>query len=292
MRIQACSNRAAALGMIALACISGGCQKEDTSQAVAKPSLIERSPELDERKLAREQVPFPVVAGPDSPGAGGKPGSVSLSERVWGRADDDPTNDDVVAPPEPVPNCHARLEAAGIKFRLAHLPLTQAMRGIATCGCHDAVTVTQAPLGMNLQPKAVLSCQMALALAGLEQAIHEMAERYLGEKVRTLHQGGTYSCRKMARFDLVSEHSYGNAIDVFAFTLESGKKVSVLSDYGALDAPKESHSPRAQFLRAVASAAYDRDLTSVSLTPYWDALHRDHFHFDMARYRVDGSRPR
>jgi hypothetical protein len=29
---------------------------------------------------------------------------------------------------------------------------------------------------------------------------------------------------------------------------------------------------------------------SVVLTPYWDALHRDHFHLDLARYRVDGTR--
>jgi hypothetical protein len=27
------------------------------------------------------------------------------------------------------------------------------------------------------------------------------------------------------------------------------------------------------------------------ITPFFDALHRDHFHLDQARYRIDGSRP-
>jgi hypothetical protein len=50
--------------------------------------------------------------------------------------------------------------------------------------------------------------------------------------------------------------------------------------------------------RATASAAraakthraFDERLFSVVLTPYWDKLHSDHFHFDLARYHVDGTR--
>jgi hypothetical protein len=92
----------------------------------------------------------------------------------------------------------------------------------------------------------------------------------------------------MARFDLVSEHSYGNAMDVYSFTLENGRSVSVLKDYGALD--RLPSTAEARFLRSLASAAYDRNVFSVALSPYWDALHKNHLHFDMARYRVDGTR--
>jgi hypothetical protein len=131
---------------------------------------------------------------------------------------------------------------------------------------------------------------MALGLAALEPEIQALATEHFQRRVRSLHQGGTYSCRKMARFDLVSEHSYGNAIDVYAFTLEDGQKVSVLSHYGKLNEPPMT--PEARFLRELGSRAFDDGFFSVALSPYWDALHKDHFHFDMARYRVDGTRAR
>jgi hypothetical protein len=44
------------------------------------------------------------------------------------------------------------------------------------------------------------------------------------------------------------------------------------------------------FLRSLARRLYDEDVFSVVLTPFFDALHRDHFHLDLARYRLDGTR--
>lgn len=279
------------LTMAWLGSIWGGCQKEETSPAPSEPKVVEGGANRAEARRASEgSVRLRIAVGNSKNGAESEP--VVPPARVWGWADRDPGNDNVVAPPEAVPDCHAKLEAAGVKFLPAALPLKQIVGEIPTCGCHDAVTVTHAPLGMKIAPPAVVSCQMALALVRLEGAIQELAQKHLTQGVRTLHHGGTYSCRKMVRFDLVSEHSYGNAIDVFAFTLESGEKVSVLSDFGALMEAPTPLSPRAKFLRELSSAAYDREIMSVSLSPYWDALHRDHFHFDMARYRVDGSRPR
>lgn len=285
------SHRALVMGIISLGISTVSCQKEDGAGALREPAgpVGARISNSGEPALPEHVQPR---SDPQKPPKVEVPMMGETKERVFGRADLDPTNDDFVAPPDAVPECHARLDAAGVKYQKAELPLKQVVREIATCGCHDAVTVTETPQGMKLVPPAVVSCQMALALTGLESLIQELAEEHLGERVRTLHQGGTYSCRKMARFDLVSEHSYGNAIDVFAFTLKSGKKVSVMSDFGALNAEVDGLSSKAKFLRSLSSAAYDRDITSVSLSPYWDALHRDHFHFDMARYRVDGSRPR
>jgi hypothetical protein len=53
---------------------------------------------------------------------------------------------------------------------------------------------------------------------------------------------------------------------------------------------QEPSDARAIFLRAAARRAYDDGVFSVVLTPYFDPLHRDHFHVDLARYRVDGTR--
>ena len=41
----------------------------------------------------------------------------------------------------------------------------------------------------------------------------------------------------------------------------------------------------------MANRLYDEGAFSVVITPFFDSLHRDHFHLDQARYRVDGSRP-
>jgi hypothetical protein len=204
-------------------------------------------------------------------------------------ADLDPDNDLVVAPPDAIPSCQDELTRAGVTFLPSELPLKQNQAGGFACGAHDAIVYQKGPTGLSISPPALMTCRMALALVRLEMLLQEVAQRELGTSIKRAHQVGTYSCRKMVRFDFVSEHSYGNAIDIGSFTLADGRKVSVKSHFGKLDA--EPPDAKARFLREVGSAAFDRDIVSVSLGPYWDTLHRDHFHFDMARYRVDGSRP-
>jgi hypothetical protein len=103
-----------------------------------------------------------------------------------------------------------------------------------------------------------------------------------------IEQGGTYNCRKMARFDLVSEHAYANAIDIRSVTLENGRQLSVRGSFGPLD--REPTQPAARFWRSVTRRLYDEGAFSVVITPFFDNLHRDHIHLDQARYRVDGSR--
>ena len=93
----------------------------------------------------------------------------------------------------------------------------------------------------------------------------------------------------MARFSLVSEHSYANAIDIKGVTLENGRKLTVLHSFGKVDV--EPQVPEARFWRAVTRRLYDEGAFSVVITPFFDGLHRDHIHLDQARYRVDGSRP-
>lgn len=203
-------------------------------------------------------------------------------------ADLDPHNDYVVAPPEPIEDCEGKLRAAGVVFAKAELPVKEGNAKRPTCGVEQAVVYKRGPAGVSYNGPPVVSCGMALGMARLEQVLNEEAERHLGSKVARIEQGGTYNCRRMARFDLVSEHSYANAIDVRSITLKNGRKLTVLGHFGKVDAaPKR---PESRFLRAVANRAYDEGLFSVVITPFFDALHRDHLHFDQARYRIDGSR--
>lgn len=204
-------------------------------------------------------------------------------------ADLDPANDFVVAPPDPIEDCEGKLREAGVVFTKAALPVREGNANRPTCGVEQAVVYKRGPAGVSYSGPPIVSCGMALGMARLERVLNEEAERYLGSKVARIEQGGTYNCRRMSRFDLVSEHSYANAIDVRSITLKSGRKLTVLSHFGKVDA--EPKRPEHHFLRTVARRAYDEGLFSVVITPFFDALHRDHLHFDQARYRIDGSRP-
>jgi hypothetical protein len=68
-----------------------------------------------------------------------------------------------------------------------------------------------------------------------------------------------------------SQHATANAIDVAAFTLEDGRKISVRRNW-------HGNSPESRFLRSVHDGAcrYFR----VTLGPAYNAAHADHFHLD------------
>lgn len=175
-----------------------------------------------------------------------------------------------------------------MRYRGAELPLSQRRGATFTCGAEQVVVYLGGPANIRYNAAPTLTCRMALALARFEQIAIEEAKAALGTGIARFSQIGTYSCRKMARFDWVSEHSYANAIDLAAVTLENGRRLTVEKHFGKTsEAPP---GPEARFLRTLANRAYDEALFSVVLTPYWDHLHRDHFHLDLARYRVDGSR--
>ncbi len=231
--------------------------------------------------------PAPVPVSPSIPPA---PAAPETPASPPGTADLDPDNDSVVAPPEPIADCDARLTAAGVRFRAATLPLRQPRRGTYTCGTEQAVVYERGPTELRFNAPPIVTCGMALALARFEQLLQADAERLLGARVARVRQGGTYSCRKMTRFrEMVSEHSYANAIDIYSVTLSNGREISIKADFGRLD--REPERAESKFIRELAHDAFDQGVFSVVLTPFFDHLHHDHLHLDLARYRVDGSRP-
>jgi len=203
-------------------------------------------------------------------------------------ADLNPGNDYVVAPPEPIADCEAKLRALGVVFAATELPVKAGNAKRPTCGAPQAVVYQRGPEKIRYNSAPVVSCGMALGLARFERVLNEEAKRYLGQEVARVEQGGTYNCRKMARFNLVSEHAYANAIDIRSVTLKNGRNLSVLKTFGKLEG--EPKRPEARFWRSVANRLYDEGAFSVVITPFFDGLHKDHIHLDQARYRVDGSR--
>jgi hypothetical protein len=78
----------------------------------------------------------------------------------------------------------------------------------------------------------------------------------------------------------ISEHAFGNALDVAAFTLADGRKIVVKSGWHG--APEEQG-----FLRDVQGGACE--LFNTVLAPGSNVYHYDHIHVDLMRRR-DGHR--
>lgn len=121
---------------------------------------------------------------------------------------------------------------------------------------------------------ATLNCGMVGPLNDwMEGIVQPSARSAYGEGVVALDVAGSYSCRARngQRGARMSEHGFGNAFDVSAFVLESGRKVTV--KYGWYGTSRDR-----RFLRAVHGESCGE--FSTVLGPK-DSHHRDHFHFDL-----------
>ena len=202
--------------------------------------------------------------------------------------DDDESDDFVVGPPDELADCEGRLTDAGIEYAESRIPVHETKGGLV-CGAPQVVRYKQGPQTIRWSKSSPkLTCGMALTLARFETIVAEEAQEHFGKKVVRIEHMGTYNCREMAAYPgWVSEHSYGNAIDIKRFVLSGGREITVLGHYG--DPEAGGHDDDSRFLQAVAARAFDEDVFSVVLTPAFDRAHRNHFHLDLARYRVDGT---
>jgi hypothetical protein len=130
---------------------------------------------------------------------------------------------------------------------------------------------------VEIKPAATLACPIVSALdQWIAGSMQPAAMRWFGEPVAEIKQISAYSCRGMngqpgAR---ISEHAFGNALDISAFTLASGRKIVVRTAWNG--APEEQG-----FLRDIQSAACDQFNTV--LAPGSNRFHYDHIHVDLMR---------
>jgi hypothetical protein len=166
------------------------------------------------------------------------------------------------------PRCRALLAQAGSPSRPAPDRLVS-----SDCGYRDGTLVRgslqPAPAGL------VTSCPVAAALLVWERQVQREAQRLLGSEVQRLLHAGSFSCRRLYGRDAGdwSEHATGDAVDVLGFELADGRTISVLRDWnepGAVGA----------FLRSIRDAACQSFTTTLS--PDYNAAHRDHLHLDTA----------
>ncbi|MBX6328238.1 MAG: extensin family protein [Pseudolabrys sp.] len=134
----------------------------------------------------------------------------------------------------------------------------------------------------ELTPPATLACPIVSALdRWVSEGVQPAALRWFGSPVVEIRQIGSYSCRGMVGGSGISEHAYGNALDIAAFTLADGRRITVKDGWHG--------SPEEQgFLHDVQLAACE-SFTTV-LAPGYNIYHYNHIHVDLMR-RADGRHP-
>lgn len=181
--------------------------------------------------------------------------------------------------------CRAALAQA----RMTLVPLDDRVTG-KNCGFENAVRIERTSVSIG-KPFS-LTCRAALSLAMWERhVLQQAAELNLGARVRRIEHFGSYACRNLygEQGRRRSQHATADALDVAAFVLEDGRRISVVADWKpALDpdvaAAADGASPQARFLRALHDGACD--YFDVVLGPDYNRAHADHFHFDRGAARV------
>lgn len=139
------------------------------------------------------------------------------------------------------------------------------------------VTAAAPAQPVAVAPGATLACPMVSALDRfVADTVQPAAARWFGHRVVTIAQISSYSCRGMNDDPSahISEHAFGNAFDVAAFTLADGHTISVKN--GWRGTPQEQG-----FLHDVEEGACAAFATV--LAPGSNAYHEDHMHLDLMR---------
>lgn len=178
-------------------------------------------------------------------------------------------------PPIPRPEdqrCLANLGSTGARY--AALPDKYYAPGCQALGsvrldrlAGDSGSFTLANLGP-------VACPLAGAFAGWARfGVDRAARQMLGSELARIETMGSYSCRNVAGTSRLSAHSRAEAIDIGAFILADGRRLSVKAGWsGGTDQERA-------FLRTVHASACKRFGTV--LGPGYNAAHADHLHVEL-----------
>ncbi|WP_192355422.1 extensin-like domain-containing protein [Mesorhizobium mediterraneum] len=185
-----------------------------------------------------------------------------------------PRMDEPMAPTEQMPasevDCRNELKRLGVVYTdLA--PIREGQCGI------DYPVKISAIGSIGMKPAATLTCDMAATFAGWtrNELVPSARWRYFSG-VKTIRQGSSYSCRRIAGEGVLSEHGKGNALDVMSIELGNGKEIDVrkpgLFAFRTRGFLNTVRADGCQYFTTVLGPGYNYD-------------HRNHFHFDIKNRR-------
>jgi len=177
------------------------------------------------------------------------------------------------------PECFQDLERHAIIYQKSDVPPSHRelgcflQNGTATVAATNYAYINPESIS---SPSLVGSCAFVRALHEFDdETIQPLAKHYYNQNVvRVLHKG-SYSCRTQKNAWILSEHSYGLALDLSEFVLEDKTRISA-EEYA------NEESPHYAFLHDIAKAACDKFGTV--LTARFNEDHRDHFHISMGLF--------
>ncbi len=163
-----------------------------------------------------------------------------------------------------------------------------AINGPGICGLESPFKVTALNDGtVTLNATQTLGCPMIAAMESwLTDVVQPVAMARFGQNVVHVSSMGTFACRSIDNkwSAKLSEHAFGNAIDVGGFQLADGRKIVVAKAWSHGDAQEKA------FLREVHAGACG--MFTTVLGPGSDSYHSDHLHLDLAAHGQTSSGPR
>jgi hypothetical protein len=188
-----------------------------------------------------------------------------------------PPGADMAAPGDFEPPPYRSPEAAPVASYPANYPSSPAPGTLVPLGPARGPQVTGSIGPVAVTPAATLACPIVSALdQWIAATVQPAALRWFGQPVVEIKQISAYSCRGMngQAGAPISEHAFGNALDIAAFTLADGRKVVVQNGWNGL--PEEQG-----FLHDVQGGACE-EFTTV-LAPGSNSFHYNHIHVDLMR---------
>lgn len=166
--------------------------------------------------------------------------------------------------------CFADLSSLGIRYS----PLPDRDYG---GGCSLIGAVQLIDIGLPVTGIRGMRCGVARAFTGWARSgIAPAARQILGSDVVKVETMGTYACRAVVgsagNAGRLSGHATGNAIDVSAFVLRDGRRISIERDWRNPDRAVQD------FLQTVRKSACRRFGTVLS--PDYNAAHYNHLHLE------------
>jgi hypothetical protein len=147
-------------------------------------------------------------------------------------------------------------------------------------GCSTVNAVRLASLqgdrsSLELSNLGPVTCPLASTFAAWARfGVDRAARQILGSGLARIETMGSYNCRNVAGSGRRSAHATADAIDIGAFVLADGRRISVLNHWNNGSAAER------RFLETVHASACKRFGTT--LGPRYNAAHRDHFHVELS----------
>jgi len=144
-------------------------------------------------------------------------------------------------------------------------------------GCSAIGSVMVSDVGVPVTNLKAMRCGLARSFTDWARgSVAPAARRYFGRNLMRIESLGSYACRNVIgnaySAGRRSGHAIANAVDIAAFVLDDGRRITVLQGWQSRDRDER------EFLRSIHDAACQRFGTVLS--PDYNSAHANHFHLE------------